>query len=128
MAHLLDNLLLQVPRQNEDVVGLGRVDRIHGQDRNMHPRRELAVLVRIAIDGEIEEVGSNPAIVEERIALAGSSISADSLAGLLDPDQERQEAALGLSYLVRKRSVGCDGAIAERLLAIQEIHYAPRHR
>ena len=54
----------------------------------MHPRRELAVLVRIAIDGEIEKVGSNPAIVEKRIALAWRSISADSFAFVLDPDQQ----------------------------------------
>src|SRR4051812_33166118 len=115
MAHLPDNLLLQIPRQDENVVRLRRVDRLHGKNRNMHPGRKLPVLVGIPIDSEIEKVSSNPAIVEERIALARSSISADSLTGLFDPDQQRQEAALGLPHLVRKRSVSCEVTIAKRL-------------
>src|SRR5437899_1364118 len=107
MSHLLDNLTLQVPRQNEDVVGPGLVDRLHRQDRDMHSRRELAMLMGIAIDGEIEKVRSDPAIVKKRIALAWRTISADPFTLLLDTDEQRQEIPLGPSHPIGERSESC---------------------
>ena len=80
MAHLRDDLVLQVPGQDQDVVGLGLVDRLDRLDRNVHARREAAVLVGIAVDREVEEVGADAAVVEQRVALARRAVAADRLA------------------------------------------------
>ena len=115
MAHLRDDLVLQVPGQDQDVVGLGLVDRLDRQDRNVHARREAAVLVGVAVDGEVEEVGADAAIVEQRVALARRAVAADRLALVLGRDQERQQPALGASHLLVERRVGRDVAEAEAL-------------
>ncbi len=91
VVHLLDDLVLEVPRQDQDVVRLSLVDRIDRPDRNVHARREAAVLVGVAIDREVEEVGSDGAIVEQRVALARRAISADRFAFVLGRDQETRE-------------------------------------
>src|SRR5689334_10452993 len=64
VRELGDDLVLEVPGKDEDVVGprlpqaLGRVDRDVGTGR------EAAVLVWIAVDGVVDEVGPDPAVVE----------------------------------------------------------------
>ena len=82
-------------------------------DRDVHARREAAVLVGIAVDGELEEVGTDAAIVQERVALARRAIAADGLAVALRLDQERQELALGALDLLGKGGIGLE--IAETL-------------
>ena len=39
-----------------------------------------ALLVRVPVDGVVEEVGADPAVVEERVALAGRAVARDLLA------------------------------------------------
>ena len=36
------------------------------------PRREATVLVRVAVDGVLEQVAADPAVVEQRVALTGA--------------------------------------------------------
>src|SRR5215207_10053662 len=74
VTHLLDDLVLEVPRQDQDVVGLELVERLDRMDRDVHAGGEPAVLVRVAIDRELEEVGADPAIVQKRVALARRAI------------------------------------------------------
>ena len=106
VAHLLDDLVLQVPGQDQDVVGPGLVDRLDRLDRDVHARREAAVLVGVAVDREVEEVGADAAVVEQRVALAGRAVAADPLALLLGRDQERQQLALGALHLLGEARVG----------------------
>jgi hypothetical protein len=93
MVHLVDDLVLQVPGKDQDVVGLSLVDRLDRMDRNVHARREAAVLIGVSVDREVEEVGADGAIVEERVALAGRAVAADPLALVLGADQERKQVA-----------------------------------
>ena len=89
----------------------------------MHARREAAVLVGIAVDGEVEEVGADAAVVEQRVALARRAVAADRLALVLGRDQERQELALRASHLLGERRVGRNVAEAE---AFARARAAPR--
>ena len=41
-------------------------------DRDMRARREAAMLVGIAVDQEVQEVGADAAIVQQRVALPGA--------------------------------------------------------
>src|SRR5690606_36277446 len=117
VAHLLDDLVLEIPRQDQDVVGLARVDRLDLVDRDVHARREASVLVRIAIDGEFHEVSADAAIVQQRVALPGSAVAADDLALVLRLDQERQESALGPLHPLAERRVGREVLEPEGALA-----------
>ena len=73
-----------------------------GMDGDVHARREAAVLVGIAIDREVQEVGADAAVVEQRVALARGAVSADALALVLGRDEERQQLALGALHLVAR--------------------------
>ena len=76
MAHLRNDLILQIPRQNKDIVRTGLVDRGNRINWNMHSRRIAAVLVWIAVHSEVEEISTDSTVVEQGIAFAGSTISA----------------------------------------------------
>jgi hypothetical protein len=52
------------------------------------------MLVGIAIDREVEEVSTDPAIVKQRIAFARRSISTKRLAALFALDKEGEQFAL----------------------------------
>src|SRR5947208_13001154 len=74
MRHLSHDLVFEIPRQDQDVVGPGLGDPIGSKDRNVGSGGELSVLVRVAVDGVVEKVGANAAIVQERVALARCAI------------------------------------------------------
>ena len=116
MSHLLNDLVLQVPGENEDVGRLRRIDRRDRLYGNMHARREAAVLVRVAIHGEIEEIRTDPAIVQERVAFSGRSIPTDLLSFVLCRNQKRQQLALGARHLIRKRRIGRNVPVAKLFL------------
>ena len=71
-------------------------------DRNVHSRRETAVLVGIAVHSKIEEIGADAAVVQQSVAFARRAVAADSRALFLAFDQERQQLALGVVNLVRR--------------------------
>src|SRR6516225_9043338 len=80
VRHLGDDLVLHVPRKDEDVVGTAPVDLSGLEDRDVRTRKEQALLVRVAVDGEVEEVRADPAVVEERVALPRRAVAGDGLA------------------------------------------------
>src|SRR5262245_6850594 len=61
---LTGDLVDQIPRQNEDVVRLRFQDLLRREDRDVRPRREQPVLVRVAVDRVIEEIAPDSAVVE----------------------------------------------------------------
>src|SRR5882724_6472708 len=50
MLHLLHDLQLEIPGQDEEIVRLRLIHRGGRQDRYMRARRELTVLVDVAVD------------------------------------------------------------------------------
>src|SRR3954470_3031954 len=76
-----------VPAQRRPIfVDLGRI-----VDRNACPWRESTVLVRVAVDGVFEQITAYAAVVEQRVALTGCSITDDLLALGAAVEQESQE-------------------------------------
>jgi hypothetical protein len=90
VAQLRDDLLLEVPGEDQDEVGAFLLERLGVVDRDVRAWEELALLIRIAVDGELEQVAPDPAVVEQRVALAGSTISSDALTITARVDQELQ--------------------------------------
>src|SRR6478735_8802949 len=70
VGQLGDELVAQVPGQDQHVVGFVLGDLLGRQDRDAGARGEPAVLVGVAVDGVSKQVGPDPAVVEQRVALA----------------------------------------------------------
>src|SRR5690606_19580039 len=63
------------------------------------------LLVRVPIYGEIEKVGADAAIVQQRIPLAGRAVPDDRLAGLLGFDKKGKQFAFRSLHLLREALV-----------------------
>src|SRR5258706_3349547 len=109
-GHLRHDLVLEIPRQDEQIVRLGFPDLVGVQDGNVCPRQELALLVRIAIDGVVDEIRADAAVVEERVAFARRPVPDHRFALAPDADQEFQELPLGLFDLLSKITICFDSA------------------
>src|SRR5262245_35977395 len=120
MRHLLHDFVPDVPRQDEDEVWLRFIDLLWWKDRNVSARRDLAVLVRIAVDRVIEEVGSNAAVVEQRISLAGSTIAGDRLSFTFRVDEKFEEAAFCVFHLLTEAPVVLNAIESELTFAREQ--------
>src|ERR1044071_8917493 len=104
-VHLIDDLLFEIPGQDEDVIGFRFKDFSGSEDRNMSAREELALLVRVAIDGVVEEIGADTAIIEQSVTFSGSAIARDAFALASGIDEELEEAALRFLHFFIERRV-----------------------
>ena len=107
-AHLLDDLVLEIPWQQQHVIGSSLGDGIGCQDRNAVTRQITALLEDIAIDCEFDNIRSDAAIVQQRIALGGRAIGGDGGATLLQGNEKRQQLSLGVRDALGERRIGCD--------------------
>ena len=92
----------------------------------MRPGRVLALLVRVPVDGVVEEVRPDAAVVEERVALAGCPVADDVLALAAKPDQQLEERALRLAHSVGEPLVGRRIAHALLVLPGEDVRHCGR--
>src|SRR5699024_4019228 len=97
VVELCDDLVLEVPRQDEDVVRLGLGDPRGFVDRDAGTGGVPAVLVGVAVDRVVEEVRTDAAVVEEGVSFARSPVADHARPVTLDPDKEVEQLALGLA-------------------------------
>src|SRR5215218_7241089 len=74
-GELLDDLVLQVPRKDQDEVRSALRNLARVLYRNVRAGQETALLVRVSVDGVIHEIRSNPAVVQKRVSLPRRSIA-----------------------------------------------------
>ena len=120
-GELLHDLLLEVPGQDQDVVGAVLLERLGVLDRDVRAREELALLVRVAVDRVLEEVGADAAEVQERVALPGRAVAGDALALAAARDEELEQAPFGLVDLGGERAVRLERVEAQGALALGEL-------
>jgi hypothetical protein len=89
----------------------------------VHAGREAAVLVGIAVDGEVDEVGADAAVVQQRVALPGRR-RRRCASLLLAGNQERQQVALGAAHLLAEAGVGLDLEEAVVDLVVEQLAHA----
>src|SRR5262245_46034611 len=121
MAHLFDDLVLQVPWKDQNVVGPSSVDFFHRTDRYVHSGWIWAVLIGIAVRREFKEVGADTAVVKQRVALAGCAVTANSFPFALGCDEERKQFSLGLPNLLGKRTVAVEALQTEPIFQLDKI-------
>ncbi len=66
-------------------------------DRDAGARGESAVLVRVAVHGVLEQIGSDAAVVQKRVALAGRAVADHALAATAALQQELQHGGAGIA-------------------------------
>src|SRR5580704_8467024 len=87
---LLDDFVLQVPRQDEKIIRFGFLNALRLIDGNVRAGQESAVFVGIAVDGVIEEIGANAAVIQERVAFSGGAVAGDGFSFAFCFDQKRK--------------------------------------
>src|SRR5262245_19977216 len=73
VRELFDDLVLQIPRQDQHVVRAGLLDPLRRKDRGVRAGQKPVVLVRGPADRGLEEVLPDTAFVAARMDLAGST-------------------------------------------------------
>ena len=76
--------------------------------------RKPSVLIRVAVDGVVEKVGPDAAVVQQRVAFAGRAVPDHGLAVVLAPDEELQQVPLRLLSPVRRTSSSARGCRTRR--------------
>src|SRR6202034_4101516 len=82
VVQLPHDFVLQVPRQDDDVVRFSFADPVRVINRYAAARQESALLVGTSIDGVLNEVFADTAVVEQRRTLSGRTVSCHRLAVL----------------------------------------------
>src|SRR5271166_2010798 len=120
-AQLLDDLVLQVPRQDQHDVGLLLAYRLGRADGDVAARQEVPLLVRVQIAGVVDEVATYAAVVEQRVALGRGAVAGYAQAVLLEGDQEAEDLALVRLHTAAVAEVGLELLIARRPLALAQL-------
>src|SRR6266581_5979607 len=76
-SHLLHDFISQIPRQNQEIIRPHFPDFLRRVDRDVRSRRKTPVLIRVAVNRVIEEIGADSTVVEKRIPLAGRPVTGD---------------------------------------------------
>src|SRR5690606_26413076 len=97
-------------------------------DRNACARRVRTLLVRIAVDRVVKKVGSYPAVVQQRVALARRAVADDRSAGVLRVNEELEQLALRCFHLRAEPGVRLEVAITRLDFAPLEFRDALRGR
>ena len=80
----------------------------------MRAGKKFSLLVGIAIDSVIQEIGADAAIVEQGVAFARCAVAGDLLAFALHADQKLQQLALGFLHLFGEIGVGAPSRQSRR--------------
>src|SRR5690606_7574471 len=85
-------------------------DGLGGVDGDVAARKVLALLVRVAVDRVRQQLGADPAVVQERVALAWRAVASDAQALVVEANQQLQQLALHAGYL------GLEPAVARQVV------------
>ena len=83
------DLVLEVPGEHQHVVGLLVEQRRRVRDRLVGAGHVQALLVHVAVDHEVDEVGADAHVVEQRGALGGRAVGGDRGARRPSADRSR---------------------------------------
>src|SRR6202012_763464 len=99
ILQLLHDFVLQIPRQNHNIVRLGLPNPVGMINRDVSARQESTLFVRAAIDRIFDQVFADSAIVQQRGAFSRRSVPGHGLAFPRGSNQEVQQRELSSSHL-----------------------------
>ena len=95
-----------VPGQNQHVIRPGLFDFVRMIDGNMSSGQEAPLLVGASIDGIVDEIGPDAAVIEERVSFGRRPVADDRLPLLSCGNQELENCSLSLLGSFVKRALG----------------------
>src|ERR1700722_14179357 len=120
-AELLDDLVLQVPRQDQHHIWSVLAQSLRRADRNVRARQEVALLVRVQVACVVDEIAADAAVVEQCVALRRGAVAGDPQTLALELDQEAEDLALVLLDATVVGQVCVDPLVAGLALALAQL-------
>src|SRR4051794_3210972 len=90
-------------------------------DRKMRSRKKMPLLVRTAINGVVDQVVANAAVVEQGVALGGCTVGRCPESAVACVDQEFQQHPLNALYTFRVTEVAVQSVKARPPLGVLQI-------
>src|SRR5436309_12781548 len=115
-----DNAVLEMPGQDQEIIGLHRACLWLGNDRNVRPRRERAELVFIDLGDGFDEVRADAAKLQDHIALGRGTIAENALAVVFEGAKQPREILPMPENALLKVAEGRRRSEAHTLLLLQQ--------
>ena len=122
-GELTHDLVFEVPRQDQHVIGLGFKNPLWRKNRNMGAWQVPAMFVWVAINGIVQKIDADTAIVEQSIALTWRSIAGKRFVAALRLDQEAQQFALSHANPIGESGVSLKPVQAGLTFAVKQLGY-----
>src|SRR5688572_17610555 len=100
-----NDVVLQVPAQEQHVVGPRLFDQFRRSDRDVTAGQIPSMLLGVGVDGVIDQFPGDPAVVEQRVALPMRAVARDVLAIPFGVDQEIQQLVLRCAHALGEHGV-----------------------
>src|SRR5919106_4181880 len=117
---LLEDLLGEVPRQQQRVVRLVLEQLFDRPDPELAAWHVAAVLERIAVDHVVEDVGAEAAVAEQRGGFGGGAVPCDAAALRLEPIDHAAQLLAQPVHALREAQVGLGTIEAGSLLGLEQ--------
>src|ERR1700722_1690125 len=121
VLELLADFLLQVPWQHKDVVRPGLCQAIGRMNRNVSSRQEPSLLYRAAVDRVLDKIFSDPAMIEQRVALARCAVSSNRPTFPRRADQKVEQVTLDAQDFPGKSSMSGQSVQAGPALLLEQV-------
>src|SRR5260370_32194710 len=95
---LLEDLIGQVPGQQEQVIGAALLHNLGGKDGQVGARRIQALLDGRPIDDQVQRLATDAAVIEQGRAFGGGSIAGEARIVLFEVREESAQLTLPLPH------------------------------
>src|SRR5258708_15955339 len=118
---LLEDLIGQVPGQQEQVIGAALLHDLGGEDGQVGARRVQALLDGRPIDDEVQRLAADAAVIQQGRALGGGAIAREARVVLLEVREQTAELTLQPPYPGSELGVELDPVEAGRSFLIEQL-------
>src|SRR5215813_9329787 len=118
-------LLAKIPGKYENVIGLGLGKVVRCENRDMRAGQEFALLDRTPVDRIRKKIGSDAAMVQQRVPFTWRAVASDRPAVPGGAKKEFQQVGLDLQYLVGESLMPGYAMQARGLFTVQHVFHVP---
>src|SRR6266852_5399394 len=118
---LLEDLIGQVPGQQEQVIGAALLHNVGGKDGQVGARRIQAQLDGRPVDDEVQRLATDAAVIEQGRAFGGGSIARKARIVLFEVREEAAQLTLQLPHPGSELGIELDSVEAGRPFLLQQL-------
>src|SRR6266852_1456399 len=125
---LLNNFVLEIPRENQQVIRLCASDLIGRIYRDTSSWQKHPLLIRAAIDRVVKEIGADRTIVQKSIALGRRTVRGDPFSIALGLNVKFEQLAFCFFNLFSKTGVGLQPSVTCRFFPCVQVGHTRTDR